>query len=152
MQAPSFPRPTHGNRVSASIPLPSACVQGSYLASVYLVLWYKRFSISPLMAVGRPCRFLYWLLCLSLNFFSHHNWPPCGASTTLRATIYFQFQYVMDSPPSYTREERVLETIRILSKLHLHSVQWLHNLLLIYRVEARKTACHTSRSHTRTYS
>jgi hypothetical protein len=44
-----------------------------------------------------------------------------------------------------------LDTTRILSQLHLHIVQWLHYLLLIYRIKSRTTIRRTSThcTHTR---
>jgi hypothetical protein len=43
-----------------------------------------------------------------------------------------------------------LDNTRILSHLHLHSVQWLYHILLIYRIKSRTTTRRTStyRTHT----
>jgi hypothetical protein len=43
-----------------------------------------------------------------------------------------------------------LDATRILSKLHLQIVQWLHSLLLIYRIQPRTTTRRTSTHRTRT--
>jgi hypothetical protein len=44
-----------------------------------------------------------------------------------------------------------MDTTRLLAQLHLHTVQWLHNLLLVYRIKSRTTTRRTSthRTHTR---
>jgi hypothetical protein len=43
-----------------------------------------------------------------------------------------------------------LGSARILAQLSLHTVQWLHNLLLTYRIKSRTTTRRTFPSRTRT--
>jgi hypothetical protein len=44
-----------------------------------------------------------------------------------------------------------IDTTRILSHLYLHAAQWMHHLLLIYRINSRTTTRHSSTNHSRTY-
>jgi hypothetical protein len=43
-------------------------------------------------------------------------------------------------PPDKLISKARLDTSRILAQLHTHSVQWLHHLLLVYRIKLRKTS------------
>jgi hypothetical protein len=43
-----------------------------------------------------------------------------------------------DPPDKLISKDR-LDTTHILAQLHLHTVQWLHHLLLIYRIKSRTT-------------
>jgi hypothetical protein len=42
-------------------------------------------------------------------------------------------------PPDKLISKACLDTARILAQLYLHTVQWLHHLLLIYRIKSRTT-------------
>ena len=43
-------------------------------------------------------------------------------------------------PPDKLISKARLDTSRILAQLHTHTVQWLHHLLLIYRIKSRTTS------------
>jgi hypothetical protein len=47
-------------------------------------------------------------------------------------------------PPDKLISKARLDTSRILEQLHTHNVQWLHHLLLIYRIKSRTTSRRTS--------
>jgi hypothetical protein len=78
---------------------------------------------------------------------SHTGTPH--TSTIAKLTTHLTLR--TDPLPEKLISKTRLDTSRIIAQLHLHTVQWLHHLLLIYRIRFRTTTrrAFPSRTHTR---
>jgi hypothetical protein len=72
---------------------------------------------------------------------------PHNSTITSLTSLLTLFTHPPDKLVSKTR----LDSTRILTQLHLHIVQWLHHLLLIYRIKSRTTTRCTSSYRTLTH-
>jgi hypothetical protein len=52
-------------------------------------------------------------------------------------------------PPDKLISKTRLDASHIKAQLHIHTIQWLHNILLIYRIKSRTTTRRTDPSRTR---
>jgi hypothetical protein len=61
---------------------------------------------------------------------------PHSSTITSLTSLLTARTYHVDKLISKAR----LDTSRILAQLHTHTVQWLHHLLLLYRIKSRTTS------------
>jgi hypothetical protein len=64
--------------------------------------------------------------------------PPTSTIASLTSLLTLR-----TDPPNKLISKTQLDIPRILAQLHLHIVQWLHHLLLIYRIKSRPTTRRT---------
>jgi hypothetical protein len=77
------------------------------------------------------------------------NMTRTGAPHTSTIASPISLLTLRTDPPDKLISKTGLDTERILAQLHLHSVQWLHHLLPIYRIKSRTITRRTfpSRTH-----
>jgi hypothetical protein len=71
--------------------------------------------------------------------------PHASTITSLTALLTLR-----SDPPDKLFSKTRLDTTRILAQLHLHTILWLHPLLLVYRIKSRTNTRRTSTHRTRT--
>jgi hypothetical protein len=62
-----------------------------------------------------------------------------GTPHSSTITSITSFLTLRTDPPDKLVSKARLDTSRIIAQLHTHIVQWLHHLLLIYRIKSRTT-------------
>jgi hypothetical protein len=75
-----------------------------------------------------------------------HKYPHISTIANLTSLLTFRTE-----PPNKIISKARLDTARILTQLHFHNIQWLHHLLLIYRIKSRTTTRRNSTYRTHTF-